>query len=595
MPLLSESLVADFAPTKLRSTPLSSNYSTSQIIHRIDTDVARLNELSRAMNARRNRYVPVLGLPAEILGNIIELCADTDPPCPIATRQSPELVSPTGSRAPGWLGWVRLGHICQHLRHMVLEMPALWATIAFALPRGHVEILERARDTPLTVILKTSQAFPDLLNSAEAHFLSAKMIQMDLDLRDAKSMFEPPEKEFMALEKLEVFIGNIAQDVTSAMIDLPALRAPRLRHIKLRNNFISLPYSSLVTFDLRFQDTFPRRPGPVQTRPLFRGHALVDVLRRCTNLRQLFLRGTQMEELPAPSPSRAAVSLPFLTYLEMESTVSFCRSVWSNLVLEPHTCVKVRFGGIRRGVDAAQLQVIHAEEEAFLHMLLHRSGEPGAPSITGIRLDCRAQDLRIAFAVTRVGAFTQEKQGPFSEGRAFSLDIQLWRRDQASLATLFEQVLKDLPTHIELADVDALAFTSPRTAHTLASEWRSWLTPLNFVRSLVCNEFPPHPSLWYALCPQAELVGVAPALQNLHTLFILPEHPPIRQDFNATAYNIPREHILGGLNRRVELEARIERMVLGTYWGLSRTVDTATVTIEELQTVVPQVVDMRRV
>lgn len=545
-----------------------SHHPSSQIIHRIDTDVGRLDEVSRAMKAQRNIYVPILSLPVEVLGNVIELCAHTDPPRPMAMRRIHTPLSQIGNRAPGWLGWVRLGHICQHLRRVILEMPALWATIAFTLPRGHAEILERAHSTPLTVVFGRNQVFPHLINSAEAHLLSAKDIQANLDLLAPGSMFSPasgpPERVFTALEELELSTRSLAQDITREMIDFSPLRAHCLRHVKLRNHFLSLPFSSLETLDLHFQEPVPFRANPSQARPHFHSHALLEVLSRCTNLRRLFLRGTQLDELPAPSPSRTAIPLPLLKYLEIENTVTFCRSIWSNLVLERHACVKVTLISSHR-LSGPQLQVTRAEEDAFIPTLIHRLAEPGAPSVTGVLLDCRHQDLRLALAVTRVGAFAQANKGPFSEGRVFVLDVHLRRRSQADWGSILQQSLSDLPTHIELTEVDTLSLTLPRAVNLITPEWRAWLSPFNTVRNLIVDEFPPQRGLWNALCPPAEPDDVPPALANLHTLFVLPEHP--QNGFHPTApeHLIPWEDIPAGLNRRAEREPHLERIVFGMY------------------------------
>ncbi|KZV66009.1 hypothetical protein PENSPDRAFT_756032 [Peniophora sp. CONT] len=586
-----ESLVADFTPAKLRSAYAlrSPNNPPSQIARRIDADVARLEDLCRAMKFERNTCAPMLRLPVEILGHIIELCARSDPPEQIQARDHP-VHPPPVARPPAWLGFIRLGHVCGFLRRVILEMPALWATVAFTLPKGHTEILERARSAPLTINLHPYQAPPDTVISAEAHLLSARVVRVKAGSGQATDMIYDPKKELRELEELDLSAWYTAQNITMDMINLSPLRAPRLRRLKLHNHFIPVNYSSLETLVLAFQNTMPS-PSDDAGRLIFHGNALLNMLSRCTSLRRLSLDGMQFEALTPLSASRAAISLPFLKYLRMNSTVTFCRFVWSILVLGWHTCVEVTLTS--NPENEAESQGIAVEENMFITELVHHSGEPEAPTITGVRLDYRDWDLRLVLAVTERGAFTAERQGPFREDRNFTLDVCSRRWDQDARVALYLRLLNEMPTHIKLTEVDALALSLPQAIPTTTPEWRHLLAPFNAVRSLVCDQIPPQRGFWDALCPPADSTGATLILPNLRTISILPDES---QSMYGTHPAMPDqlvswEDVSAGLRRRAERKAGIKKIMLGTYWDLSRAVDPKD--IHALRSVVPQVVDTR--
>ncbi|KZV66014.1 hypothetical protein PENSPDRAFT_737371 [Peniophora sp. CONT] len=587
-----DSLVIDFTPAKQRrsSMLLSSNRSRSQIISRIDTDAARLDDISRALRAERNSFVPLLGLPVEVLGNIIELCAREDVPRPITIHKARKHYAQFGARAAGWLGWVRLGHVCSFIRRVILEMPSLWANVVFTLPKGHAKILARARSAPLTIDIRLHLASRELIASAKTHLPSARVLRVIAGPGQtvlANVMHEWVKQELKELEELDLSDGIAVQNVTRDMVDLSPLRTPRLLRLRLQNYFLPLNYSSLETLILFFHDlpsSFDHA-GP----SMFHGHALLAVLSRCMSLQHLYLEGTQFEALSPPSPSRVAISLPSLKRLRVNSTATFCRSVWLNLVLGWHTCVEVTL-----------IQVVHphdeAEEDAFITELVHHSGEPEAPTITGVRLDYLDWDLRLALATNRVDAFTTEGLGPFKEGRVFTLDVCCRRIDLHSRSALFVRLLSELPTHIELTEVNALVLTLPWANLITTPEWNSLLAPFNHVRDLVCNEFPPQRGFWDALCPAANSTDATFILPHLHTLFIGPNEPKNIYDGDVHIALAPEQFVAwedmpAGLGRRAEQGAGIQRIMLGIFWDILRAVDPEDV--HTLRCVVPQVVDTR--
>ncbi|KZV66016.1 hypothetical protein PENSPDRAFT_756038 [Peniophora sp. CONT] len=587
-----KSLVDDFTPTKIRpaSTMLSSNCPSSQIIGLIEKDLARLDDVSRALRAERNSVVSLLRLPVEVIGNIIETCAHSDPPRPIDARKG-HSASTSGAHGSGWLGWIRMSHVCQKLRRIMLEMPALWATIAFSVPMGHAEILLRARSVPLTVSLLRLREKSSIVKSAEAHLVSARVIRLDLGIAAARAMFEPvaaaPGKELGALEELRLSKKTATQVVTKDMVELSCLRAPRLRHLRLYNYFVPTTYSCLETLNLEYHRA-PQLPrDPAHTLPQLHGDALLAMLCRCTSLRQLRLSGNLLAALPAPSPSRAAISLPSLQSLEMSGSAIVCRSVWSNLVVKPHARVAVTLSDVI-SVDSSQPIADDEDTVAFVPTLLRRLGESGAPDVTGVRLDYGNHYIRLAFAVTRVGTFTNERHDPFSGDRVFVLDLRLHSQHPIGLTAMFESLLSDLPTHVDLSKVDTLSITPPRLT-SFTPEWRSWLASFHHVRNLVCDEFPPQRGLWEALCPLAGSVDIQPALPNLRTLFVLPQEWQISHNLRPTSVGqrTSWEDIPAGFIRRAKREAGIERVVLGTRWDPKRTVDAQK--IEDIRAVVEHV------
>ncbi|VDB91264.1 unnamed protein product [Peniophora sp. CBMAI 1063] len=590
-----DSLLANFTPSNLRSAPsllLSSSRPASQMTSHIDADLTRLDEFSRALRTERNKCVHLLRLPVEVIGYIIELCARAEPPRPVQNPAGPVHQRP-GSFPPGWLGWVRMGHICTFLRQVLLEMSALWATVPFTLSRGHTEIMARARDAPLVVDLRLNHSWSEfLLQSAEAHFSSARLIRIKGEFhRPSLSSLELGMKDFRALEELELSGWTMDQNVTRDTIDLPPIRAPRLRHLQLDNRFIPFNPSALQSLTLNYHESMPSSSGPKH----FHGPAFLELLSRCTSLQRLSLGGMQIDELPTPSSARAPISLPRLKYIAMISNVAFCRSVWSNLILDPHICVKVTLiSPYPQDDNVSEIQAVLADEDAFITTLLRRFSDPEAPSVTGVSLDFREQDLCLALAVSDVGAFTDEYQGPFKDDRAFALDVYSRRHDRGLRAALFERLLVDLPKQVDLSNIDALGLTLYRDNTITPAQWLELLAPYHSARDLVHDEFPPQHAFWAALCPPAE---VPLALPNVRTLFALPEEPQSMYDFNSMASTLSERHvpwadIPAGLHRRASRGAAIERIVLGTYWDISKVVGAEG--LQALRSAVQEVVDTRQ-
>ena len=139
---------------------LSQDVVPPDAIPHLDSELALLEDFTRRIKARKNDCQPISRLPPELIGEIIQLVAELEPPRRPCVRylNLPSLsinvhvgTLPTRSQ----IGWIRLAAVCHRWRSIVLNKASLWADSVCALPGAEDIMLERARDAPLTLRMDT--------------------------------------------------------------------------------------------------------------------------------------------------------------------------------------------------------------------------------------------------------------------------------------------------------------------------------------------------------------------------------------------------------------------------------------------------------
>lgn len=107
----------------------------------IDDRIKELEELTRALQVRRNALVPISRLPPETLAVIFSF-----------------LSPPACDEELGYLSWLHVTHVCRQWRDIALDYPHLWSHIDFTnlTPDGVTEILARAKMAPLHLEMKAT-------------------------------------------------------------------------------------------------------------------------------------------------------------------------------------------------------------------------------------------------------------------------------------------------------------------------------------------------------------------------------------------------------------------------------------------------------
>ncbi|EIM86058.1 uncharacterized protein STEHIDRAFT_139839 [Stereum hirsutum FP-91666 SS1] len=113
-----------------------------------DDEIARACAYIQEISARRNKFVPILRLPSEILASIFRhLLPVLDVPCwsNAGRRDLNEIEDRTKDL-------IVVSHTCKLWRQTALEFSVLWTTIWISNTHWMKEMLDRSKDAPLTIV-----------------------------------------------------------------------------------------------------------------------------------------------------------------------------------------------------------------------------------------------------------------------------------------------------------------------------------------------------------------------------------------------------------------------------------------------------------
>lgn len=490
----------------------------------IDVDIARLDALSRTLKSRRNDCAPLFSLPSEVIEAILEACSWGEPPIKREKRDRMQ----TGPD----IGWIRLGHICSRLRHIVLNIPTLWASILFLFPKAYDMILPRAKALPVTIdLLGLFPAELQLVSSqVRPLFHNARSLTVDLPsfkhLRRENTPFTnslDASKAFPLLHTLTLVAIKMSSDITALAASEPAIHAPLLRHLTIENSFIRCDFSTLHTLELHFHDPGHGSSGLFGfglSQPPFNAGDLFASLGHLTNLRRLLVRGGLFQ--PFSATSDISLSLPSLESLEVNAKHEFIESLLSTISIPPTTRLKIIVNDNRPNTGTFFHTVSSAPDVqtssllvALAAKIMDRLQLQGALPVDGVRLDCHQSSLTLF--TSKKGAFSAHLTGPLAQDYIPTIDLHMKLGDPL---VLLEHVPRDPnsrgPVVLELTATPVLVSSQ---------RWRQILSDYEAVHALVLGTFPPSASLMNALCsasvPEPASLGPVqgPILPGLQVLY----------------------------------------------------------------------------
>ncbi|VDB97592.1 unnamed protein product [Peniophora sp. CBMAI 1063] len=281
-------------------------------------------------------------LPNEILDYIFSLVAEMDRPCPPYDCRShsaaeekfcrlsnnredayTEIYPALGSG--GYLGWLRLGHVCRSWRASLLGQPALWASDVGILPRGWDAMIERSRNMPLSIRVYSSpcrfegKAVIDAISRLAPLHPILRQVR-ELDLIDACSG---------RLERLDGLFNSctfpclrrVAIDgqwrPVQPLLALPKIQAPQLRSLQLSNTFYRWTSSVLSSLTVGDGDD-PFAAGL----SLSNEHVMYMLQASASSLESLTLCGSLLQEGANPDDQvMPTIALSRLRYLRIDAEI----------------------------------------------------------------------------------------------------------------------------------------------------------------------------------------------------------------------------------------------------------------------------------
>ncbi|KAG6828081.1 hypothetical protein H0H92_009309 [Tricholoma furcatifolium] len=263
--------------------PFNGTAETRAIAHKyIQEQIEAHEAIIRYYKRRQNALTATCRVPPEILARIFGNLVDDSRPYPIVFSPSSILSIKAASR------------VCSHWREVALATPGVWSTIPVFPPTWALEMLQRSKNVPLTVISLENISLKEyhvLRQALTSHLPRIKALilshvyprdRIGVSLAEIEEFFQlldqhpAPILEWLDLD-LRVFLAAFA----SSRIVIPSrvlTDSVSLRHLTLNGlgiNWNTLPaFQHLVTFEISLTPD-DLQPSVVQ---LLRFLSLVPVL-----------------------------------------------------------------------------------------------------------------------------------------------------------------------------------------------------------------------------------------------------------------------------------------------------------------------------
>ncbi|KZV76278.1 hypothetical protein PENSPDRAFT_747740 [Peniophora sp. CONT] len=298
--------------THIRQTndTIASGRHSSLLEKRLDEEISELEGAALQLRATRNACRPLLRLPPEIIGEIVELLAAIWPACSGCLPSKPTSHH-TEERALGLqLGWVLFGHICRLLRSTLLARNDIWARNICSISRSPASVLLYCALAPFHIDLSNYNRIGgpgpprQCVDFIVEHMRSSRVIMIqEGGWGNSEAIFaylDPAlfsAAHFTHLTQLKLHLSAYPRDEIVTLTDdiflLPEMVAPNLRSLSLRNYIIPFNPFTLTGLELDFDyPTYLLSPG-----------VLMDIIRRCHRLRSLKLKNCiPMLSTDAPGP-----------------------------------------------------------------------------------------------------------------------------------------------------------------------------------------------------------------------------------------------------------------------------------------------------
>ncbi len=290
----------------------------------IDDRIKELEELTRALQVRRNALVPISRLPPETLAVIFSF-----------------LSPPACDEELGYLSWLHVTHVCRQWRDIALDYPHLWSHIDFTnlTPDGVTEILARAKMAPLHLEMKATywgtpnwDVFARQLETQISH-TRRLCIAGEFHQAVLEQLLSPaPILEFFSLSDSSRSFGLSHPIIPVTLFDGVA---PRLTSLELDSCDIS--WKSPLLKGLQALQIL--RPS-VEARPSLEDW--LDALNGMPQLKTLVLHSaTPAVSFGDPLIPQRTITLPSLTRFSISASATDCTLALAHLMLPSLTSLHV--------------------------------------------------------------------------------------------------------------------------------------------------------------------------------------------------------------------------------------------------------------
>ncbi|KAI0051847.1 hypothetical protein FA95DRAFT_1533739 [Auriscalpium vulgare] len=258
-------------------------------------------------------HAPVSHLPAELLVRVFAYARLLEPP-------GPPLRRPFYRR--GWIGWVKVSHVCRRWRHVALGAADLWEDVDFTMGEEWGQAcLARAQNAPIVLKFGGTHIFTD-----EHVDLVAKHISHTRELfvgcQETTVVKSQLFKRLtMPAPYLESIYCMLARDSVSLSEDLLAQEAPRLSCVTFANcgtiHWTSRLFTNLTTLSVSRPKWLTSPPPDYVPPNLF---DVLDALERMPTLRELTLFADAVlrpADLLLPHRRHSVVHLPNLVMFSL--------------------------------------------------------------------------------------------------------------------------------------------------------------------------------------------------------------------------------------------------------------------------------------
>ena len=306
----------------------------------IDAEIKSLEESIRALRYRRNAVAPISSLPTEVIAVIFSI--------------SRLFNAPLSGGKQDHLAWLRVTHVCRHWREIALNNPLFWSHIDFdhLTLAGVTEVLVRAKKAPLqfsvwvTGYHRDHARFNALQKELQSHVTNIRDLEIAADAFFLRRTLKKLASPALNLESLSLSAEPNYQLKTPSRATIPDTLfggiAPRLSFLELDKCKIS--WKSPLLKGLRYLDIHASSKHVTPSLSDW-----LDALDEMPQLQKLILVSASPIAPPFPSDIERTVTLPFLTHLEISSSVVGCALALSHLALPVLTQLSIEAKSVLLG------------------------------------------------------------------------------------------------------------------------------------------------------------------------------------------------------------------------------------------------------
>ncbi|KAK7058665.1 hypothetical protein VNI00_002301 [Paramarasmius palmivorus] len=290
----------------------------------------RLEEI-RKLRSQRNSLTTISRLPPELLSRILAHCA---------FRSDTEISS-----------LIRCTHVCSRWRTLALDTPSLWSEPEFEKSNMALEMLRRARNTPLHI--KAALHRP-LIAVREPLLEAIQNVSRIASLHIAASHNQLVGEIIPLLGKPAPKLQALYLETYGGTVVLPEQflqdEAPRLRSLELFN--VHIPWNSRLLSDL----TTLSIAGNLDDTMLPSASHFMNVLRNMPALEVLALEESVPNISTAARESLPTLTLPNLRRLTLRSNILSCTTLVDKLIFPSTTFVYLVLRSTARSPEDAQAE-----------------------------------------------------------------------------------------------------------------------------------------------------------------------------------------------------------------------------------------------